>query len=215
MDVQSRSVSDGITFVMLNGDAWRWLDLSRKVWLPSRMRRNNFPTSPKSALTSPMSTQPSHRPGHRRVCAFAPVPLRRRRAGGWTPMKQAAFLAALALTGSVRKAARRVGMSRETAYRLRAKPGGESFADSWDRLTGRWQGRARKVTPAGLKARFAGVLLKPLIYRGRHCGTAEKYDVSALLRYDAQFARSERGPRQRGSEPGLSYPELRQRVLAG
>jgi hypothetical protein len=136
-----------------------------------------------------MIRKPQHRPGHRRVSAFAPVPLRRR-AGGWTPMKQAAFLAALALTGCVREAARRVGMSRETAYRLRAKPGGESFADAWDRLTGRWKGTARKVTAEGLRARGLGVLLKPLIYRGRHTATIEKHDNSALLRYTAQLDRS-------------------------
>lgn len=130
-----------------------------------------------------------HRPGHRRVTPFAPVPLRRR-AGGWTPAKQAAFLAQLALTGSVREAARRVRMSRETAYRLRGKPGGESFADAWNRLTRRWCGRARKVTLAGLRARALGVLLKPLIYRGRHVATVEKADNSALLRMDRQLARS-------------------------
>ncbi len=140
-----------------------------------------------------MSTKQKPRPGHRRVCAFAPVPLRRR-AGGWTPMKQAAFLAALALTGCVREAARRVGMSRETAYRLRAKPGGESFADAWDRLTGRWRGVPRKVTLEGLRARALGVLLKPLIYRGRHTATVEKYDIPALLSHNAQFARSRLEP---------------------
>jgi hypothetical protein len=105
-------------------------------------------------------------------------------------MKQAAFLAALTLTGCVREAARRVGMSRETAYRLRTKAGGESFADAWDRLTGRWNGAARKVTPEGLRARALGSLLKPLLYRGRHVATVERYDNSALLRYGAQLDRS-------------------------
>jgi hypothetical protein len=109
-------------------------------------------------------------------------------------MKQAAFLAALALTGSVREAARRVGMTRETAYRLRRKPGGESFADAWDKVTGRSQAPARKVTPTGLRARAIGGLLKPLIYRGRHVAPVKKADNSALLRYDAQFARCERRP---------------------
>jgi len=126
--------------------------------------------------------------GHRRIAAFAPVPLRRR-AGGWSPARQAAFLAQLALTGSVREAARRVRMSRETAYRLRGKPGAESFADAWDRLTGRGTGTARKVTPAGLRARALGGLLKPLIYRGRHVATVEKADNSALLRLNTQFGR--------------------------
>jgi hypothetical protein len=153
-----------------------------------------------------MKHERQHRPGHRRVSAFAPVPLRRR-ADGWTPMKQAAFLAALALTGCVREAARRVGMSRETAYRLRAKPGGESFADAWDRLTGRWTGTPRKATPAGLRARGLGVLLKPLIYRGRHTATIEKHDNSALLRYIAQLDRARLEHRPDGQEaPRFAAP---------
>lgn len=142
---------------------------------------------------------------HRRITAFAPVPLRRR-AGGWTPAKQAAFLAQLALTGSVREAARRVGMSRETAYRLRAKPGGESFADAWDRVTGRGQGAARKVTPQGLRARALGGLLKPLIYRGHHVATVRKPDNSALLRLDAQLARGRLLPPSRGARRSCFAP---------
>jgi hypothetical protein len=105
-------------------------------------------------------------------------------------MKQAAFLAALALTGSVREAARRVGMSRETTYRLRRKAGGESFAASWDALAGREPDASRKVTPAGLRARALGALLKPLIYRGCHVATAEKFDNSALLRFAVQVDRT-------------------------
>jgi len=147
------------------------------------------------------------RPGHRRVTAFAPVPLRRR-AGGWTPAKQAAFLAQLALTGSVREAARRVRMSRETAYRLRRRSGGESFADAWDRLTGRWSGTARKVTPLGLGRRALGGLLKPLIYRGRHVATMEKADNSALLRFGAQLARGWLGGGSPGSDGARFAPRL-------
>ncbi len=65
------------------------------------------------------------------VPAFTPVPLRIRQ-DGWTPDRQRAFLAHLRLTGSVEAAARAVGMRRETAYRLRRRPGGESFAAAWD-----------------------------------------------------------------------------------
>ena len=69
----------------------------------------------------------------RRVPAFTPVPLRFR-ADGWTPLRQAAFLGALAETWSVAAAARAAGMSRESAYRLREKPGAESFAAAWDAI---------------------------------------------------------------------------------
>ena len=42
-----------------------------------------------------------------------------------------AFLKALALTGSVSAAAAQVGMSRQSAYGLRARLGG-AFAAAWD-----------------------------------------------------------------------------------
>ena len=41
---------------------------------------------------------------------------------------------ALEAMGSVRPAARAVGMSRNAAYQLRTRAGAESFARSWDRV---------------------------------------------------------------------------------
>ena len=61
------------------------------------------------------------------------VPVRRRpRRDGWTPEKQRRFIEMLADTGSVALAAKAVGMTRETAYRLRRAPGSEAFARAWD-----------------------------------------------------------------------------------
>ena len=48
----------------------------------------------------------------------------------WTGAKAAAFLKALARSGKVAAAARSVGMSRQAAYRLRARAPG--FAKFWD-----------------------------------------------------------------------------------
>jgi hypothetical protein len=62
---------------------------------------------------------------------FHPVPLRTRH-DGWTPDRQRAFISQIRLTGSVDAAARAVGMCRETAYRLRRRPGAESVAAAWD-----------------------------------------------------------------------------------
>src|SRR4051794_11084909 len=42
---------------------------------------------------------------------FEPVPRKTARADGWTPDKQRAFIAALAVTGSDRRAAHAVGMA--------------------------------------------------------------------------------------------------------
>src|SRR5687768_738078 len=66
-----------------------------------------------------------------RLPAFHPVPIRTR-SDGWTPVRQAEFIGMLAETGSVSAAAEFVGMARETAYRLRRKPGAEEFAHAWD-----------------------------------------------------------------------------------
>jgi hypothetical protein len=58
-------------------------------------------------------------------------PRRRNADYRWTRPKILAFLHGLARTGSVAQAARSVGMSRQSAYRLRARAG-ERFAAGWD-----------------------------------------------------------------------------------
>jgi hypothetical protein len=54
------------------------------------------------------------------------------RSDGWTPRLQKEFIAALADTGSVTQAARAVGMSVTSCYRLRRAPSAESFARAWE-----------------------------------------------------------------------------------
>ena len=71
--------------------------------------------------------------------AFTPVEQQRHRADGWTPETQASFIRALEAMGSVGQASKAVGMGRRSAYRLRERPGSDSFAAAWDRAlsTGR------------------------------------------------------------------------------
>jgi hypothetical protein len=57
------------------------------------------------------------------------------RRDGWTIARQATFIRALLVTGSVTRAAKSAGMSRESAYRLRARSGHADFAAAWDRAT--------------------------------------------------------------------------------
>ena len=66
------------------------------------------------------------------VILFNPVPQARRRRIGWDAERQRAFIAILARLPSVGRAARAVGMSRRSAYRLLDKPGAEQFAKAWD-----------------------------------------------------------------------------------
>ncbi|MEZ0244561.1 MAG: hypothetical protein ACAH11_14395 [Sphingomonas sp.] len=94
--------------------------------------------------------------------AFTPVPTTRKRHDGWTPARQRDFLAALYACGVVATAARAVGMSGRTAYRLRARPGAVSFAAAWDRLIREAHGRAvDMVNTAALTESFV-----PRYYRG-------------------------------------------------
>ena len=76
----------------------------------------------------------------------------------WSKPRIVAFLAALGATGSVTAAARFVGVSRNSAYRLRQRLGPD-FAAVWNegaaigrhrRLAAAWQGDSErcKVTPS-------------------------------------------------------------------
>lgn len=143
-----------------------------------------------------MKHYPPRKPAHHpRVPAFVPVSTRAR-TDGWTVAPQARFLAALALTRSVAAAARRVGMARETAYRLRRRDGAESFAAAWDRIAGVAVVAKRKVTAAERRRRALEGLLKPRLWRGEHVATQRKADNSALLSYLAQLDRAERAGRR-------------------
>ena len=125
----------------------------------------------------------------RRPPPFFPVVVRRRK-DGWTISSQCRFLAELYRTGRVDLAARSVGMSRMSAYRLRRREGAESFAHAWDAvLTPPGTGcRAvprtewRKVTQAALLERALIGRLHPVIYRGRLVGVRRKPQNTALFR---------------------------------
>jgi hypothetical protein len=122
--------------------------------------------------------QPPRRAQHIRVPAFLPVPLRARH-DGWTPERQAAFLVALAGTGSVLAAARKVGMSRESAYQLRKHSGAASFAAAWDALLG-GGGPGRKLTAhERMQAALSG-RIKPVVWRGECIAIDQKVDNSAF-----------------------------------
>ena len=64
---------------------------------------------------------------------FTPVPRKRRRHDGWTEDRQRGFIQALAACGSVSAAARHVGKTPRSAYRLLDCDGATSFAYAWDK----------------------------------------------------------------------------------
>jgi hypothetical protein len=108
--------------------------------------------------------------------AFAPAPVRARK-DGWTAARQIAFINRLALTGSPGAAARAVGMSRESAYRLRARPGAAGFAAAWDEALGWGESRAIDL---GMERAILGEAV-PVMYRGRRIGTRLRYDNCLVI----------------------------------
>ncbi|KEO91645.1 hypothetical protein EH31_02950 [Erythrobacter longus] len=63
--------------------------------------------------------------------SFTPVPRQYERHDGWTPERQQNFIEALADTGSVASACKKVDMSTVGAYHLRRQEGAESFRKAW------------------------------------------------------------------------------------
>jgi hypothetical protein len=112
-----------------------------------------------------------------RVPPFYPVPIRARR-DGWTIRRQADFLGMLAETGSVMGACEAVGMSRKSAYALRARRGAESFAAAWDAALG---APVRMVTPPALETAAREGAIRLVMFRGRYRAWWRRPDDRALL----------------------------------
>lgn len=128
----------------------------------------------------------------RRIPAFHPVPVGKRH-DGWTPARQVCFIGMLYETRSVVAAAKAVGMGRESAYRLRKRPGAAGFAAAWDAalgLTPRAVNLARaKSTGLPAHYRMRAGLMQVLVRAGCFAGVSKKPDNSALLQHIAQLDR--------------------------
>lgn len=182
-----------------------------------------------------LTRKPRRRPAHgvrRRPPFFFPVVLKARH-DGWDEARQCRFLALLYLTGSVCVAAKAVGKSRASVYRLRQRAGAEEFAYAWKHvLTPPETGRVarprpdwRKVTNAELVRRIKTGRIQPVIYRGRMTAIRRKADKTALLRLlkrlDAHA--QAKGAHLRGtppqsfgkSPPGRSTNDRDERIKAG
>lgn len=107
---------------------------------------------------------------------FTPV-ARNKRAGGWTAERQRAFVAALAETGSVKAAARRVNMSAVGAYVLRRRPDAESFAAAWDAAQA---SGVQSLGDIAMDRAVEGVPV-PVFYRGEQVGERRSYNDRLLM----------------------------------
>ncbi|WP_379547417.1 hypothetical protein ACFCW2_00720 [Qipengyuania sp. DSG2-2] len=141
------------------------------------------------------------------------LPLTKNR--GWTPRKQAAFLHALCSTQNVAAAARAVGMSRQSAYALRARLRGQPFDRAWD---GAFSGRFDALAEAAMDRALNGVEV-PHLHRGEVVHVSRRYDEKltlGLLKLRADLLR----PSPPRHEPGTIYSpsdlaELISRVAQG
>ena len=110
-------------------------------------------------------------PANKPLIPFTPVPLRTRR-DGWTVEKQIAFIEALAENGIVEEACRRVGMSRTSADKLRARPCGDRFREAWDAALE--YALYRLEEDARTRSRHG--VVRPIFYKGEQVGEYRHYD---------------------------------------
>ena len=100
---------------------------------------------------------------------FTPVPRLRRRRNGWTAETQRAFIAALGQCGCVARAARAVGMTSRSAYRLLEADGADSFAEAWDQAIARGIDALREqAIDRALNGMWVPVMRKGKIVRMEH-----------------------------------------------
>lgn len=112
---------------------------------------------------------------------FTPVPVKARR-DGWTAELQVRFILHLARGSGVMEAARLLGRSAQGVYRLRERPGAESFAAAWDAAC-RFADEVRGAPsmPGGRGGSGLETLLVPRFYRGRLIGFVQRDDVTGLM----------------------------------
>lgn len=111
------------------------------------------------------------------LLAFMPVPSTSNRHNGWTPQRQRDFITALAIAGTVHRAVRAVGMSRQSAYALRDRPGAESFAAAWDIALSLSYDRVFALA----MDRVINGITTPRYYKGRQIGTIHRPDLRLAM----------------------------------
>lgn len=91
----------------------------------------------------------------------------------WTLPKALAFLEALARCGKVAEAARAVGMSRQSAFRLRKRLGGGPLAAGWEAALNAGIAARRNRRP---RSRWEGPGLGAAAFSGQGDGSAPQGD---------------------------------------
>ena len=170
---------------------------SLTIAAPDRQRPDIFPTRREPASSRRMKHYPPPPPRapvtRRRVPAFHPVPVAPR-ADGWTPVRQVQFIGCLAMTRSVAKACRMVSMGRESAYRLKKRPGAAGFAAAWDAALGKPHQRvdfaSAKSTGLDAAYRYRHGRLLAVMQDGRFVAIRRIADDCAMLQHLGQLDRA-------------------------
>lgn len=138
-------------------------------------------------MTTPPTTLPT----------FTPVPRQRMRRGGWSAERQRAFIEALAETGSVRSACRRLGVGEHHIYKLRHHPEAASFRAAWEAALDLG---IQRIEDIAMDRALNGVEVE-VFHGGQQVGTRRAYNDRLLMflllnRAPERFGRSGAAPRR-------------------
>jgi hypothetical protein len=131
------------------------------------------PAAGPSAAQSNPAVSPGDAPS---TLDFDAVDVRARR-DGWTPEKQVRFIEELADCGVVREAAARVGMTEQSANRLRRRPDAVAFNRAWEVAIGIGADRLRSIA----YERAVRGTVKPRYYKGERVGEEIVHDNRLLI----------------------------------
>ncbi len=127
------------------------------------------------------------------------------RLDGWTRARQGAFLRALSTSHNVAAAARSVGMSRQSAYKLRARLKGEPFDLAWDAA---FSTSFDALSEAAMNRALNGIEV-PHYYRGELVGTSRRFDERLTVALLAMRARLvDQAPRHSGESVRYAIQNL-------
>ena len=135
---------------------------------------------------------------------FTPVP-RKYRHDGWTPERQKAFIAALADTGSVSRAAAMVNMAQTNCYTLRRAPGAESFRRAWEAALDFGLARLKDVA----FERAIDGYLEPVFVAGKLMGFRRRHNDALLM-----FCLRHYGQDAGGADGDQLFPDARRAASA-
>lgn len=136
---------------------------------------------------------------------FTPVP-RKYRHDGWTPERQRAFIAALADTGSVSRAAAMVNMAQTNCYTLRRAAGAESFRRAWEAALDFGVARLKDIA---FERAIDGYLV-PVFVAGKLMGFRRRHNDALLM-----FCLRHYGQDAGGKRTTINYFSTRAGAAAG